>query len=174
MEVAGGRWCNDQGPFGGGATGPNPTDRAKKGTKRSLLTDAAGVPLGLAVAGANVPDMKMLADTIESIPVDRPAGEEVTQHMLLDKGYDYITVYDLVDDENYVGHIAQRSNSPMPDRKRTPGRRKSRRWVVERTHGWMNRFRRIMIRWEKKTKNYIGLLHFVCGILAFRAAGVLG
>lgn len=174
MEVAGSRRGDEQSPFGGGATGPNPTDRAKKGTKRSLLTDAAGVPIGLAVAGANVPDMKLLAETIGSIPVERPRGEEVTQHMLLDKGYDYLTIYELIDDENYVGHIAQRTNSPMPERQRTPGRRKARRWVVERTHGWMNRFRRVLTRWEKKIANYVGLLHFVCGIIAFRAAGVLG
>ncbi|MBI4712924.1 MAG: transposase, partial [Planctomycetes bacterium] len=46
------------------------------------------------------------------------------------------------------------------------------RWVVERTHSWLNRFRRILIRWEKKAENYIGLLHFVCGLITYRGAGI--
>lgn len=118
--------------------------------------------------------MKLLDETIASIPVDRPSDEDVTQHMLLDKGYDYLTIYELIENEKYVGHVAQRTNSPLPERKRSPGRRRARRWVVERTHSWMNRFRRVLTRWEKKIANYVGLLHFVCGIIAFRAAGVLG
>ena len=59
-------------PLGGKKTGPNPTDRAKEGTKRSILTDAAGIPLGLAVDGANRNDFKLARETIESIPVDQP------------------------------------------------------------------------------------------------------
>jgi putative transposase len=50
----------------------------------------------------------------------------------------------------------------------------ARRWVVERTHSWMNRFRRILIRWEKKLENYLSLLHFACALIAYRAAGLLG
>ena len=51
---------------------------------------------------------------------------------------------------------------------------KARRWVVERTHSWMNRFRRILIRWDKSANNYIAFLHFACALIAFRAAGLLG
>ena len=51
----------------GEKTGPNPTDRAKCGTKRSLLTDAAGVPIGLAIAGANRNDFKLFAETVRSV-----------------------------------------------------------------------------------------------------------
>ena len=53
-------------------------------------------------------------------------------------------------------------------------RLKSPRWVVERTHGWMNRFRRILVRWDKSPDNYIAFLHFACAFIAFRAAGLLG
>ena len=56
-------------PFGGGGAGPNPTDRGKFGVKRSVLTEANGVPVGLAVAGANRHDMKLLWATVEAIPV---------------------------------------------------------------------------------------------------------
>ncbi len=59
-------------PLGGEKRGPNPTDRAKGGSKRSLLTDAAGVPLGLAIAGANRNDFKLFAETVTSVPVRRP------------------------------------------------------------------------------------------------------
>ena len=52
--------------------------------------------------------------------------------------------------------------------------KRARRWVVERTHSWMNRFRRILIRWEKKSQNYIAFLHFACALIAFRAAGLFG
>ncbi len=56
-------------PLGGEKTGPNPTDRAKK----SLLTDGRGAPLGLSVAGANVPDFKLMRSTLQSMPVERPS-----------------------------------------------------------------------------------------------------
>jgi transposase len=51
---------------------------------------------------------------------------------------------------------------------------RARRWVVERAHSWMNRFRRLLVRWEKKPQNYIAFLHFACGLIAFRAAGLFG
>ena len=51
---------------------------------------------------------------------------------------------------------------------------KARRWVVERTHSWLNRFRRILVRWDKSPDNYIAFLHFACALIAFRAAGLLG
>ncbi|MCS6911215.1 MAG: transposase, partial [Anaerolineales bacterium] len=52
--------------------------------------------------------------------------------------------------------------------------KRARRWVVERTHSWLNRFRRILIRWEKKSQNDLAFLHFACGLIAFRAAGLFG
>ena len=52
--------------------GPNPTDRGKGGTKRSILTEGKGIPVGLAVDGANRHDMKMSRGTLESVPVERP------------------------------------------------------------------------------------------------------
>ncbi|WP_274381936.1 transposase [Noviherbaspirillum sedimenti] len=50
----------------------------------------------------------------------------------------------------------------------------ARRWVVERTHSWMNRFRGLLIRWEKKSENYLAFLHIACGVIAWRATGLLG
>jgi len=77
-------------PLGGERTGKNPTDRGKLGTKRSLLTEAAGVPVGLAVEGANRHDKKLAKATPEGIPVERPEPPaDQPQGMCLDKGYDY-------------------------------------------------------------------------------------
>jgi transposase len=72
----------------------------------------------------------------------------------------------------YTAHIKARGVEEA-ERKATPGYR-ARRWVVERTHSWMNRFRRLLVRWEKKSGNYLALLHFACAYITYSAAGVLG
>ena len=72
----------------------------------------------------------------------------------------------------FVTHIRSRGEAaPAPEAK---SGQQARRWVVERTHSWMNRFRSLLIRWAKKAENYLGLLHFVCGLIAYRAAGLFG
>ena len=157
----------------GGKTGPNPTDRAKSGTKRSLLTDGAGIPIGITVSGANTHDKRLVEETLRSIPIDRPEPtKRKQQHFCADKGYDYPDVRDLIRDWGYTAHIKSRGQEEV-ERKQIPGYR-ARRWVVERTHSWFNRFRRLLIRWEKKTENYIAFLHFACAWITLRAAGILG
>ena len=138
-----------------------------------MLTEADGVPIGLAVDSANRHDSKLVKATLESIPVERPkAGKKASQGLCLDKGYDYDSVRDLVKEFGYTAQIKARGEEAQAI-KRQAGF-KARRWVVERTHSWMNRFRRILIRWEKKSENYIGLLHLVCAIITYRCARVLG
>jgi transposase len=160
-------------PLGGEDTGPNPTDRAKSGVKRSLLTEGHGVPLGLAVEGAQRHDMKLVRTTIESIVVKRPEpSPEQPQGMCMDKGYDYQEVRDILAEFGFTAHIRSRGEEAK-ELAQEAGKR-ARRWVVEPTHSWMNRFRRILIRWEKKPENYIAFLHFACALIAFRAAGLFG
>jgi putative transposase len=90
-------------PLGGERTGKNPTDRGKLGAKRSLLTEANGVPVGSAVEGANRHDKKVAEATLESIPVDRPEPtEEEPQGMCLDKGYDYDDTRELVEEFGFT------------------------------------------------------------------------
>jgi putative transposase len=157
----------------GKKTGKNPTDRAKLGVKRSLLADGAGTPIGLEVSGANVPDMRLVEATLKSIPVPRPEPtDKEPQHLALDKGYDYPTVDELLAQWRYTAHIARRGK-PAGKKPHVPKYR-SRRWVVERSHSWFNRFRRLLIRWEKKITNYLALLHFACAWITWRAAEVLG
>jgi putative transposase len=160
-------------PLGGEATGKNPTDRGKIGTKRSLWTDGRGVPLGVVVSGANTHDKRLVEATLKSSPVRRPEVHDwAPQNMCQDKGYDYPDVRRLLEGYGYTAHIPQRGQDPSATR-RLPGYR-ARRWVVERTHSWMNRFRRLLIRWEKKVANYLGFLHFACAWITYRATGVLG
>ena len=153
--------------------GPNPTDRAKDGVKRSLLTDAAGIPIGLAIDGANRNDFKLTRETIESIPISRPTPTRTSpQGMCLDKGYDYAEALVVVAEFRYTAHIRSRGEEARALR-RSAGER-ARRWVVERTHSWMNRFRRVLTRWEKKAENYLAMLHFTCALIVMQAAKVLG
>jgi putative transposase len=85
--MAGGGWSDGQGPFWGDLVGPNPTDRAKVGVKRSLLVEATGGPLSVVIAGANVPDFKLLEATFDAIVIERPEPtEQAPQHLCLDKG----------------------------------------------------------------------------------------
>ena len=159
--------------LGGKKTGPNPTDRGKGGVKRSLLTEGQGVPIGVATDGANRHDMKLVRATIDSIVVERPVpSEEQPQGMCLDKGYDYDEVRALLQEFGFTAHIRSRGEEAQ-ELVREAGRR-ARRWVVERTHSWMNRFRRILVRWEKKPEHYLAFLHFACALIAFRAAGLFG
>jgi transposase len=160
----------------GKKTGPNPTDRAKSGTKRSLLTDGDGVPLALAVAGANVHDMRLVRETLKRFAVRRPRPKRGgrKQHFCGDKGYDYPVVRTLLQEWGYAVHIPVRGKPPSRRRSRSHSSSRARRWVVERSHSWMNRFRRLLIRWEKKAANYEALLHFACAWITLRAAGVFG
>jgi len=160
-------------PLGGDKTGRNPPDRGKSGVKRSLLTEGQGLPLGLTVEGANRHDMKLVRNTVESIVVERPEPSEAKpQGMCLDKGYDYQEVRDILQEFGFTAHIRSRGEEAQ-DIKNEAGK-KARRWVVERTHSGMNRFRRILIRWDKKPENYLAFLHFACALIAFRAAGLFG
>jgi putative transposase len=93
-------------PFGGAATGANPTDRGKRGTKRSQLSDGRGMPLAMIVAGANRNDMKLVEGTLDHLMIARPIPtEEKPQHLCLDAGYDYETVFETVRSHQYVPHI---------------------------------------------------------------------
>ena len=131
------------------------------------------MPIGLVVAGANRTDMKLVRATLESIIVERPEPTpDQPQGVCLDKGYDYQEVRDTLAEFGFTGHIRARGEEAQAIEREAGFR--ARRWVVEHTHSWMNRFRRILIRWEKKPENYIAFLHFACALIAFRAAGLFG
>lgn len=117
------------------------------------------------IAGANVPDAQLLAATIEAVVLERPPIEEgYEQHLALDKGYDNEAGWGACIDHEYVPHIALIRDERPPRPKRYPARR----WVVERTLAWLSMCRGILIRWEKKSENYLGLLQLACGLIWFR------
>ena len=167
VAIAGQR--HGQGAFGGAQTGPNPTDRGKLGTKRHTVTDQRGAPLAVVVTGANCHDMKVATTTLDSLAVRRPRPtREHPQHLCLDKGYDYPEIEAAVRTRHYTVHLRHRGEC-SPRRRRHPARR----WVVERTGSWHNRFRKLLIRFEKRMENYRGLVHFACALIVYRLT-VLG
>jgi putative transposase len=116
--------------------------------------------------------------------VARPAagqGEEVEasssdQHLCLDAAYDSDEVRKELEARSYKPHISpadEKERSGRKEARRHPGGR-ARRWVVERTHSWLNRSRRLLVRWEKKTENYLGFIHLACAQLIFSKILVSG
>lgn len=148
-------------PLGGSDTGRNPTDRGKRGAKIHLLVDQRGAPLALHITGANEHDKWSVENLIVSIIVNRPGG---IQHLCLDKGYDFEDIHQFVVSANYEKHIAHRRRRgepkppPIPDEERHPARR----WVVERTFGWMAKRRSIRTRWCKYSENWLAFVMFAC------------
>jgi len=84
----------------------------------------------------------------------------------MDKDYDRSEIYGLLKAFGFTAHIPARGKE-VKALKRS-ARSKARRWVVERTHSWLNRFRAILIRWNRKAENYLGLLHPALGIITWR------
>jgi putative transposase len=125
-----------------------------------------GGPLGVVIAGANVHDTKLLEATIDAIVVGRPEPDEVEEHLCLDKGYDNPTGRAAALEGEYVPHIRRIGEEKLDgkNRKRHPARR----WVVERTLGWLNRCRAILVRYNKKASNYLGLIQLACILLWYR------
>lgn len=165
--MAGSGWDAGQGLPGGNLIGPNPTDRGKNGTKKSLLVEREGGPLAVEIAGANVPDTKLLEATLEAIVVERPTPtDDQPQHLSLDKGYDNPTGEQAAEKHGYTAHI-RRIGEEKRDAQRVK-RFPARRWVVERTLAWLSKCRAILVRWDKQAKNYLALIQLACALLWYR------
>jgi putative transposase len=135
--------------------------------KRSLVVEATGGPLGATIAGANVHATKLLAATLEAIVVERPLPtEERPQHLCLDKGYDNPTGHETVVAYRYLPHIRRigEDTRAANGEKRYPARR----WVVERTLAWLSKCRGLLVRYEKKAVNFLGLLQLACALIWIR------
>jgi transposase len=116
--------------------------------------------------------MRLVEETLLSVPIEVPSPDDVPQHLCLDKRYDYEDVRQTVAEYGYTAHIPSRGENRTHQRKLPDYR--ARRWVVERTHSWLNRFRRLLIRWEKKANNYAAMLQLASAFITYSAAGVLG
>jgi putative transposase len=110
----------------------------------------------------------LLRATLESIPIGLPDADTLELGLCLDKGYDYSEVYELLDEFGFTAHV--RSRRQEADAIKHEASFRARRWVVERTHSWLNRFRRLLVRWEKRACTYIAMLHLACGLITWREA----
>ena len=119
--------------------------------------------------GANRHDSKLLAATLDSVPIERPDPTPAQpQNLCLDRGYDYQPVRELAVGRGFTPHIRARGEE-IQLKLRTPGWR-ARRWVVEACHSWLNRNRALLIRWSKKDDNHLALLQLASGLIAFKKA----
>jgi putative transposase len=119
------------------------------------------------IAGANVHDTKLLAATIDAVVVGRPpVTPEAPQHLCLDKAYDNPTGHAAAKGGGHTPHIRRIGEEKLDDAKRK--RCRARRWVAERTISWLNRCRGILVRYEKKGQNYLGVVQLACALLWYR------
>lgn len=132
--------------------------------KKSLLVEADGGPLAIVVAAANVNDAQLLEATLEAIVVERPA--DVLAHLCLDKGYDNPTGRAAADAHGYEAHIRRIGEEKLDEEQHR--RYPARRYVVERTLAWLSKCRGLLVRYEKKAENYLGLLQWACALLWYR------
>ena len=122
---------------------------------------------------ANRHDVKLARPTIENIQTKKPKPtKKKKQNLCLDAGYVGDEVQELAKEFGFTLHVRPRGEEAKEIKRNS--RKKARRWVVERTHSWMNRFRGILIRWSKRPDTYVAMLHLVCGIITWRATGLLG
>ena len=129
-----------------------------------MLTEGDGGPLAVVVAPANKPDAQLLEATLEAVVVERPAGVE--QHLCLDKGYDNPTGREAAASGGHTPHIRRIGEEKAPSPRHPDA--KPRRWVVERTIGWLNKCRAILVRYNKRAENYLGLIQLACSLLWYR------
>jgi len=134
--------------------------------------DARGVPLSLVVTGANRHDVTQLEPVLDQILVARPRGGAFAgEHLCADKGYDYPRARQSIVDRDYLEHVRSRGEE-RAEKIAIPGYR-ARRWVVEACHSWLNRFRKILVRFEKTHASHVALLHLACAITVWRRLGVI-
>jgi putative transposase len=149
-------------PLAQGAVGRNPTDRGKQGTKRHQLVDGRGVPLSLVLTGANRHDVTQLEAVLDRVMAPRPMTGE--QHLCADAAYRGQPAQDTIVAHGYTPHVRPRGE----EAKQTTSGHKARRWVVEAAHAWLNRFRKLLVRYEKNDENYLALIHIACAITCWR------
>ena len=169
-------------------TGSNPTDRSKTGTKRHILTDKKGIPLSVVISPANTHDIVLVTDVVDNAVIKRPSLSSKTkkigrgkrrklQHLCLDKAYNSQPQEKELIKRGYVLHIPPKRKRNVKEEKEAKvtiqhcsNRKKhsAKRWAVERTNSWHNRFRKLFTRYEKKSENYLGLVQLSCCMIMYR------
>lgn len=154
-------------PLEGAETGPNPTDRGKKGAKIHILVDQRGVPLTVRVSGANIHDRWYIKELIISVVVPRPGGWQ--QKLCADRAYNAHDIHQFVQKLGFEDRILRRRQRGQPPPEPSAPA-DSYRWIVERTLFWFSKRRSIRTRWSKKSENYLAFLLFATASIALDRA----
>jgi len=150
--------------FWGLQTGPNPTDRAKLGSKRHVVCDGHGVPLAIQLTGANRNDSQQalaLVDAIPSLQGKRGHPRHCPDCLLGDRGYDAEAIRQGLRARHIVPLLAKRNTENGSGLGQW-------RWVVERTFAWLNQFRRLRVRYEKRADIHEAFLSLGCALICWR------
>jgi transposase len=143
----------------------------KKGSKRHLLVDARGVPLSIVVTGANRHDVSQLEAVLAGKVASKPAGLEVAENLCADAGYAGEGPRNAIEEAGYAPHVRPRGEE-IAEKERNPDF-KPRRWVVEVSLSWFNRFRKLLVRFEKLLSSHMALTHLAAAIIALRKIGII-
>jgi len=162
-------------------TGNNPVDRSKLGTKRHILTDKQGIPLSAIISSASTHDIKAVTDVIDNSVIKRTFVSKTKRgkrqwkyhhHLCLDRAYQSKPIEQEIIKRGYVPHIPYKRKRGQVKEEKVYQKQydsvRNKRWVVERTNSWHNRFRKLYIRYEKKVENYLGLVQLSCSIIIYR------
>lgn len=168
LEIQAGDCAHIKAPLGQEKTGKSPVDRRKLGTKRSIIVDENGIVIGCALGAGNQHDSKLFDASIRSIPSCLKYLSNKEMH--LDSAYDSKSIRVILFNYGYVPKISKNKRNS----KITVSLKKieKKRWIVESAHSWMNRFRRLLIRFEKCADNYLALMHFAFSVTTFNKIGL--
>ena len=132
-----------------------------------MLVDGNGVPLSLVVTGANRHDVSQLEAVLDAIVVQRAnPPHRRHKHLCADAGYTGAPALKVIEEHGYISHVKGRVQEAS-ELKRRP-EKKARRWVVEVAHSCFNRFRKLLVRYEKLDRSFLALNHLAASIIAFR------
>ena len=129
--------------------------------------DGRGVPLSIIVTGANRHDVSQIGAVLDAIVVQRPnPPERRNKHLCADAGYTGEPALRIIEKHGYIPHVKGRGQEAKE--KRWHPTKRARRWIVEVAHSWFNRFRKLLVRYEKLERSFLGLNHLAAAIIAFR------
>ena len=149
--------------FGKEKVGFNPKNVNHGGTKIMVLSDKKGIPLSAVLVAANKHESQLIEETLGNIRAERPHPSLGVQHLCGDKAYDSVWCRESACEYGYVDHFRYRGEECQKRTKYSP-----KRWVVERTHAWMNRFRRVVNRWDVTSASYEAFIGLACAAIILR------
>jgi transposase len=157
--------CSVRSVYGGTQTGPNPTDRAKRGSKRHLICDGHGVPLAVRLTGANRNDSQEALALVDAVPLlqgDRGRPRHRPDGVVGDRGYDAAGIRQGLRTRGILSLLAMRRTAHGSGLGRW-------RWVVERTFAWLNQFRRLRVPYDKRADIHEAFLSLACALICWHA-----